>query len=231
MKPRTFLVALALVAAVAVTAFLGLARGGEAATHEHATHATHAASTQPTAAEAAFQAEMRRLWFEHVEWTRLAIVDFASGSPGLKATLNRLLQNQNDIGDAVKPFYGKAAGQKLTALLREHILIAVDVLKAAKSGNKAATNRQLARWNANADVISAFLSKANPKNWPEAAVRSMMREHLALTTSEAVARLQGRWASDVKAADAVEKAMLHMADTISAGIVAQFPARFGKGTT
>ena len=231
MKPRTFLVALALVAAVAVTAFLGLARGGEAATHEHATHATHAASTQPTAAEAAFQAEMRRLWFEHVEWTRLAIVDFASGSPGLKATLNRLLQNQNDIGDAVKPFYGKAAGQKLTALLREHILIAVDVLKAAKSGNKAATNRQLARWNANADVISAFLSKANPKNWPEAAVRSMMREHLALTTSEAVARLQGRWAADVKAADAVEKAMLHMADTISAGIVAQFPARFGKGTT
>ena len=231
MKPRTFLVALALVAAVAATAVLGLARGGEAATHDHATHATHAASTQPTVAEAAFAAEMRRLWLEHVAWTRLAIVDFASGSPGLNATLARLLRNQTEIGNAVKPFYGKAAGQKLTALLREHILIAVDVLKAAKSGDKAATDRALARWNANADRISAFLSAANPKNWPAAAVRSMMREHLALTTTEAVARLQGRWAADVKAADAVERAMLHMADTLSGGIVAQFPGRFGKGTT
>jgi len=231
MKARTFLVALALVATVAVTAVLGLARSGEAATHVHAIHTTHATSTQPTAAEAAFAAEMRRLWLEHVAWTRLAIVDFASGSPGLNATLARLLQNQNQIGNAVKPFYGKAAGQKLTALLREHILIAVDVLKAAKSGDKAATNRALARWNANADRISAFLSAANPKNWPAAAVRSMMREHLALTTTEAVARLQGRWAADVKAADAVEPAMLHMADTLSAGIVAQFPGRFGKGTT
>jgi hypothetical protein len=226
MKPRTFLTALAVVVAVAVSAAVGLARGGEAATpHDHA---SHTASAQPTAAEAAFAAEMRRLWLEHVAWTRLAIVDFASGSPGLNATLTRLLRNQNDIGNAVKPFYGKAAGQKLTGLLREHILIAVDVLKAAKSGNKAATNRALARWNANADVISAFLSKANPKHWPEAAVRSMMREHLALTTNEAVARLQGRWVADVKAADAVERAMLHMADTLSGGIVAQFPRRFGK---
>jgi hypothetical protein len=231
MKRRTFLTALGLVAALAVTAVLGLARGGEAATHEHTAHATRAVSTQPTAAEAAFAAEMRRLWLEHVAWTRLAIVDFASGSPGLQATLDRLLRNQAQIGNAVKPFYGKAAGQKLTALLREHILIAVDVLKAAKSGDKAATNRELARWNANADVISAFLARANPKNWPEAAVRSMMREHLALTTAEAVARLQGRWAADVRAADAVERAMLHMADTLSAGIVAQFPGRFGKAAT
>jgi hypothetical protein len=225
MTPRTFLAALAVVAAVAVSAAVGLARGGETATHDHATHAT---SAQPTAAEAAFAAEMRRLWLEHVAWTRLAIVDFASGSPGLNATMKRLLRNQNEIGNAVKPFYGKAAGEKLTALLREHILIAVDVLEAAKSGDKAATNRALARWNANADVISAFLSKANPKHWPEAAVRSMMREHLALTTNEAVARLQGRWAADVRAADAVERAMLHMADTLSSGIVAQFPGRFGK---
>jgi len=162
---------------------------------------------------------------------KFAIVDFAAGSPALNASLARLLQNQTDIGNAIAPYYGKAAGRKLTALLREHILIAVDVLKAAKSGNKAATNRALARWNANADRISAFLSAANPKNWPEAAVRSMMREHLALTTTEAVARLQGRWAADVRAADAVERAMLHMADTLSGGIVAQFPGRFGKGTT
>jgi hypothetical protein len=203
-------------ALVALTAFSGAPAG-----------ASTRASTPPVSqAQLAFRNDMRKLWEDHIVWTRMAIISLTSDAADTDASVGRLLQNQTDIGNAVKPFYGKAAGQKLTALLREHIVIAVDVLKAAKSGNKAATNRALARWNANADVISAFLSKANPKHWPEAAVRSMMREHLALTTNEAVARLQGRWAADVKAADAVERAMLHMADTLSSGIVAQFPARF-----
>jgi hypothetical protein len=224
---RTIASALAALAVAGAAAALVLARGGEAATPPH--HQMHPTSATPTAAEAAFSAEMRRLWLEHVQWTRLAIVDFAAGSPALDASLARLLRNQTDIGNAIAPFYGKAAGRKLTALLREHILIAVDVLKAAKAGNTPALNRAQARWNENADRISAFLAAANPKHWPLVPVRSMMRAHLALTTKEAVARLQGRWKADVAAADEVEHAMLHMADALTAGIVAQFPRRFARG--
>ena len=224
---------LAALAAVGATAALVLAGGGEAATPHASQHAAaphhqmHPTSAKPTAAEAAFSAEMRRLWLEHVEWTRLAIADVASGSPAVKATLARLLRNQTDLGNAIKPYYGNAAGRKLTGLLREHILIAVDVLQAAKAGKTAAVTRGEARWNANADQIAAFLSSANPKHWPPAALKSMMREHLALTLKEAVAHLKGRWAASVRAADEVEHAMLHMSDALTAGIVAQFPQRFG----
>ncbi len=224
-RTRILALAVVLTAAVAATAFLGLARGGEVATHQHATHAD---TTRPTAAEARFSAEMQRLWLEHVAWTRLAIVDVASGSPGVKATLARLLRNQNELGAAIAPFYGKPAGRQLTALLREHILIAVDILTAAKAGDATAQKRATARWNGNADRIAAFLSKANPRHWPEAGLRSMLRAHLALTLTEASARLQGRWAADVRAADAVEAAMLHMSDALASGIEAQFPARFGR---
>ena len=220
---RTIAFALAGLAVAGAAAALVLARGGEAATPHHEMHPT---SATPTAAEASFSAELRRLWLEHVEWTRLAIVDVATGSPAVKATLPRLLRNQNDIGAAIVPFYGKAAGRKLTALLREHILIAVDMVKAAKAGNTAAVTRGEARWNDNADRIAAFLAAANPKHWPEPALQSMMRAHLALTLKEAVAQLQGRWAASVRAADEVEHAMLHMADALTAGIVAQFPRRF-----
>jgi len=217
---------LALGAAVAVLALAGGVATARADGTHHVAGMHHAGAH--TQSEAAFAAAMRQLWFEHVEWTRLAIVSFDGGLPDLNATMTRLLRNQTDIGNAIKPYYGAAAGTTLTALLRQHILIAVDVLKAAKDGNAAALKQAQARWQANADQLATFLSAANPRHWPKAALVSMLRAHLALTTAEAVAHLQRHWAADVKAADAVEHEMMMMADALSAGIVAQFPQRFAR---
>jgi hypothetical protein len=169
---------------------------------------------------------MDRLWTDHVAWTRSVIVDFDANAPCLKPDLNRLLQNQVDIGNAIKPYYGTAAGNQLTALLHTHIMEAVPILTAAKTGNKVALGRALKAWNANALRISAFLSKANPKAWPLAATTSMMRTHLDLTTNEAVAHLEGKWTADIAAYDDVRTEILMMADTLASGIIAQFPARF-----
>ena len=73
------------------------------------------------------------------------------GPPGLPTTEARLLRNQADIGRAVGHVYGAPAGRRLTALLRQHILIAVDVLVAAKSGDQAAIAAAQRRWVANAN--------------------------------------------------------------------------------
>jgi hypothetical protein len=110
--------------------------------------------------------------------------------------------------------------------LRVHILGAVDVLEAAKAGNTAKLASAQRAWNANSDTIAAFLSSANPQHWPQAVLRGMLRAHLAVTTKEAVAWLEGHWAADIRAAAEVERQMLHMADALSAGIIAQFPDRF-----
>ncbi len=85
---------------------------------------------------------MRVLWEDHITWTRLAIISLTTGSPDTEATVGRLLRNQTDIGNAVKPFYGKAAGNALTAKLREHILIAADVIAAAKAGDAGEARRR-----------------------------------------------------------------------------------------
>ena len=169
---------------------------------------------------------MRKLWEDHITWTRLAIISLTTDSPDTQATVGRLLQNQSDIGNAIKPFYGKAAGTKLTALLREHILIAADLIAAARSGDQEAVASQQARWQANADEIAAFLSSANPRSWRPAEMRTMMRSHLRLTTNEVVARLTKNWSADVRAYDRIHVQILHMADMLSDGLVAQFPARF-----
>jgi len=170
--------------------------------------------------------DMRKLWEDHITWTRLAIISLEGGTPDTSATVARLLQNQTDIGDAIKPYYGDAAGNQLTQLLRTHILIAADVIAAAKAGDSAKLADAQARWDENADDIAAFLSSANPHNWKLSTMKAEMHMHLKLTTDEAVAHLQGNWDADVAAYDAVHDHILHMSDLLTDGIVKQFPKRF-----
>ncbi len=169
---------------------------------------------------------MRKLWEDHITWTRLYLVSAASNLPDLDATTKRLLQNQVDIGNAVKPFYGEAAGKQLADLLKEHILTAAAVVADAKAGDAVKLEEASKKWYANADAIAGFLSGANPDNWPLEQTKAMMREHLDLTTAEVAAHLHGNWADDVAAYDKVHAAILQMADMLSSGIVKQFPKRF-----
>jgi hypothetical protein len=179
-----------------------------------------------TAKAVTLRTDMRKLWEDHITWTRLAIISLVAGTPDTSATLARLLRNQTDIGNAIKPYYGAAAGSTLTKLLRAHILIAADVVAAAKAGDQAKLAAAQARWTANADQIAATLHSVNPRFWPLATMKAEMHMHLKLTAAEAVARIQGKWTADVAAYDRVHDHILHMSDLLAAGIVDQFPARF-----
>lgn len=168
---------------------------------------------------------MRKLWSDHVFWTRLYIVEAASNNPASQTTLNRLMRNQEDIGNAVATYYGAAAGAKLTDLLKQHISIAGELVGAAKAGDNAKVADADRRWHANADDIATFLSGANP-NWPKATVLGMLNQHLALTTQEATQRLHGQYAEDDATFDKVYNEIIAMADALSDGIVKQFPSKF-----
>ena len=180
-----------------------------------------------TKAQVDLKTNMRKLWEDHVTWTRIFIVETAANISN-NYTVDRLLKNQEDIGNAIKPYYGDAAGNQLTALLKEHIATAGDVVSAAKAGNNTALADANTRWFANADKIAAFLGTANPTYWPESQMKSMLYDHLNLTTAEAVARLHGDYAGDIQAYDKVVNQAMTMADGLSAGIIGQFPAQFGQ---
>lgn len=168
---------------------------------------------------------MRRLWADHVIWTRQYVVGAVGGTPDAEAAAGRLLKNQEDIGNAIVPFYGADAGAGLTDLLKQHILIAVDLIEAAKSGDTAKFEEHDKRWSANAEEIADFLSGANP-NWPRADVLDLLNLHLALTKREVVARLEKNWADDVGAFDEIFTEVLTLSDALSDGVVKQFPEKF-----
>ena len=168
---------------------------------------------------------MHKLWEDHIVWTRNVILNIMDDLPGTDQAVSRLLSNQDDIGNAVKPFYGDVGGKELTRLLKEHITTAADLLKAAKAGNNSAFDAANKKWFANADEISNFLNKANP-NWKLDDMKKMMNDHLTLTTNEAVARLKKDYTADVKAYDKVHDEILMMADMLTDGIIKQFPGKF-----
>ena len=169
---------------------------------------------------------MRKLWEDHITWTRLAIVSFAADLPDFDATAGRLLANQDDIGDAIKPYYGRDAGQQLTSLLKEHITGAVVLLQAAKAGDDEQFAQAKDAWYRNGDEIAAFLNQANPRQWSFERMSTLMRGHLDQTLEEASARLNGDFAADIRAYDEIHHHILVMADTLSSGIIKQFPHRF-----
>ncbi|ULT55098.1 glycosyltransferase [Neobacillus drentensis] len=168
---------------------------------------------------------MQKLWIEHAWWTRSFIVSSLAGLKDQNDVLARLLQNQVDLGNIIKPYYGEQARDKLTSLLKEHILIAGKIIEAAKAGDQAKFNQFNKDWIRNADEIVAFLTNANP-NWNKQVLADMFYTHLKLTIAEVEYRLKGEWAADIKTADTIETHLIHMGDFLTDGIVKQFPNRF-----
>jgi hypothetical protein len=168
---------------------------------------------------------MHRLWVDHVIWTRQYVVSALNGHPDTEAAAGRLLKNQEDIGNAVAGFYGPEGGVALTDLLKQHIMIAVDLVDAAIKGDQERFATEDKKWDENAAQIARFLGQANPY-WPEKDVRDLLNLHLVLTRREVVARLNAFWKEDVAAFDDILTEILTLADTLTAGIIQQFPDRF-----
>ncbi|MEK8129806.1 glycosyltransferase [Paenibacillus filicis] len=176
-------------------------------------------------AKVQLQSQLRKLWIDHTVWTSRYIVSAVAGLPDQKLVLDRLLKNQQDLGDAIKPYYGEQAGNKLGELLREHILLAGKVVDAAKSGNQANLNKYNKEWYRNADDIAKFLSGANP-NWSQKDLQDLLYMHLKFVADQATARIKKDWKADIDAFDQGEDHILKLSDTLAEGIIKQFPDKF-----
>lgn len=176
--------------------------------------------------EVTFANQFRKLWIDHVLWTSNYITSATTaGAEDQQQVLTRLLKNQEDIGNAIKPVYGEKAGNKLTDLLKEHIVIAGKIVDAAKSKNAKLVKQLNKEWYRNADDIAAFLSSANPYLKEEDLKKSLYM-HLELVTNDLSASLAKDWNARIVSIDEGVTHIILMADTISAGVVKQFPDKF-----
>ncbi|HJV45510.1 MAG TPA: glycosyltransferase [Bacillota bacterium] len=168
---------------------------------------------------------LHKLWIDHTLWTRSYITSALVNLEDQDKVLARLLKNQENIGNAIKPYYGEKAAQTLSELLKQHILIGGKVVEAAKTGNQPDLEKYNKEWYKNADDMAKFLSSANP-NWSDKVLKEMLHKHLDFVTKQLVARIHKDWDADILAFDQGEDHMVHFADTLAEGIIKQFPKRF-----
>jgi hypothetical protein len=185
------------------------------------------AFAQPLAAkktsQLAYHDEWRKLWEDHITWTRVVIIGILDELPGTNTYIGRLLQNYEDMEAALAPYYGDDA-EVLGDLIKDHLVIAAGILTALNNGQP--TDALIASWYANAHDIAVQMNKMNPMSWPLEETEKMWTDHLDATLAEATDHFTGDFAGEVAAYDQVHDMALEMADFISNGVMKQFRSQF-----
>jgi hypothetical protein len=162
---------------------------------------------------------LRKLFAAHVRRTRNYLYALVTGKPeAVLAELRQgLLRNVDEIGSALKPGAGDAAGSRLAALLREHVGIAAELFAALKAGDKGAFGRANSRWYNNATEVAAYMAALGPK-WPRSDGTALLHKQLKLTTDEAEAMNAKDWMAFSEAYRRAFNHMIRFADFVSAGL-------------
>lgn len=161
---------------------------------------------------------MRKLFFDHSVYTSFVIKSITSHNDDTSALLPRLLNNQKEIGDQLKPYIGTAMGNKLTKVLTEHIKLAGEVIKAAKN-NDPKLEQAKAKLFKNSDEVAAVLTSLNPAMLPYEETQEMFRVHNEFVLNMCIARLQKNYKQEIKLYDAYINEILMMSDMIVDAVI------------
>ena len=115
------------------------------------------------------------LWHEHVDFTRQFVIASLGSQADVQEKETQLLENQEYMGRAVGAYYPGSEGI-IMRLLKEHIVIAKDIVEDLKSWKLTRVPSDISRWYDNADKFSETMEIINP-NWK---LKHRMREHLLI---------------------------------------------------
>lgn len=173
-----------------------------------------------------FRMTARDYWTSHVTYIGRAIVSIMADLSDVSVIADHLNKTAEDIGQLLVPYYTADDAMTLTNLIKEHVAIGVNLVRAVRAGSSTTT---LATQNlANATAIATFLDSLDSVNWPKDTVLTILTAHLACTTRQAVTRAAGDWTGSIAAFDECWTGILTLADAFSMGIVDKFPEQFIK---
>lgn len=155
-------------------------------------------------------ARIVRLWYDHILYTRLYLLAKVNNSIAASGYATRLLKNQEDLGNTIGKVGEKA--RRLIELLKEHILLAVQIVDAnLGKASKAKLDSLVAKWFENGNEVADHL--VSLVGGKKEDFRNMMKAHLTRTAGELSILLNQKEGSseDVNNFDHIADDILHMA--------------------
>lgn len=169
--------------------------------------------------------QMRLVWSQHVNWTRMVIISIVAKLKDEKDTAARLLQNPNDLAEIYSKYYPPDVAKLISHLVTEHLQIGAALITAIRDGKTAEAEALDRQWYINADQMADAFAGINPY-YDREEIQKMFYHHLDLIKQQVKMRLAGNYPADIAAADKNEREMLGLADMLASGIMRQFPERF-----
>ena len=161
------------------------------------------------------KATLRKLFTDHAVYTKFVLNDIVDGVSSVNAFLNRLLDNQVDIGNQLKAIIGEEAGNTLTYLLQQHIKLAGEVIKsAAGHDDENVLQRNVNELFENSNKVAEFLSSLNPEQLPYDVTESMFHTHNQFVIDMTISRLNGQHEEEQRLYDAYYNEILELSDAI-----------------
>lgn len=160
----------------------------------------------------------RKLFTDHAMYIKFYIESFGNNLKDVDVITARLLKNQDEIGEFVRPIVGEENGNKLAKLLREHIMASIGALKAMKSGDVKQVNDAEKVVFANSKEVATLLSSFNPKILPLEAMIREFSHHNEYILQIATLCKEGKYEEEVKTFDAYFNHMITFSDMIAAAL-------------
>jgi len=165
--------------------------------------------------------DFRKLWEQHANWTAMVMLGITHDLPETELMAQRLLRNPLDFAAAMQPFFGDEAARNFANLLTQHLMLADELMRAAKAGDSNRAADADRRWRQNAEDMADFLASINPE-WHEDDWDAMFEEHLDLISANMADLLSGNYEESIRGFDDIGDQALEMADAMSDGIIMQF---------
>jgi len=174
-------------------------------------------------------AKSNQLWNEHICYTRNAIISLLNGTKDLDAVSDRLMKNQEDIAELLYPYYDRNDVDAYTAVLKEHVVLAVSLVNKIKTGED--TTEATKAWYDNGDKMLTWMENENSYYWSRIVTQPLWNDHLKWTIDEATNRVKEDWVADIETFDNNRYCMGKWAELYATGIVYNNMESFSKDKT
>lgn len=173
-----------------------------------------------------FRIYLRSLWEYQVTWTRSYIVSVMSGLDEVSVIEDNLIENQGRAGEAIKPYYGNLFGNILAGLLKKHVVIAIEIINATKSGNVKEIRKAKQKGRANANKVAFYLSLSGNPLLNKQTLKDLFYQHLDYIVMQADYRMKKDLTAEKKVYDDALEHAIKIADLLSEAVIQQFPEKF-----